>query len=432
MSAESVLTFRDREDGARQLLLHLEDLKGQNPLVLGVPRGAIPMAKIIAEELHGDLDLILVKKVGHPLQPEFALGAVTEDGEIVLGMGAIENGITKEQIEESAKQPVELLRMQRAKLTHRRAPISPKDRVVVVVDDGIATGATMSAAVQSLKSKGAKRVIVAAPVTSREAKDLLELSGAEVRAVAIPKHFGAVSYYYQNFTQISEAEISSFFKLSAAQIKVSSLNLDGILGIPKDAQGVVIFAHGSGSSRLSPRNQFVAEMLNKHHIATLLVDLLTEVEGQNRQNVFDIRLLAYRLTEITDWLIAQPQLRALKVGYFGASTGAGAALSAAAHRPTRISAIVSRGGRPDLAGADLEIVKAPTLMIVGGRDIPVLALNQKAYQRMHCERKIEIVERATHLFEEPGTIERVSELAIAWFQKYFGEAVHPATAISMT
>jgi len=428
MSAESVLSFLDREDGAQKLLSHLADLKDQNALILGIPRGAIPMAKIIAEELHGDLDLILVKKVGHPLQPEFALGAVTEDGEVVLGVGAKEHGFSKEQLEQRAQRPAEMLREQRVKLTHNRKPIDPKGRLVIVVDDGIATGATMCAAVQSLKARGARRVVVAAPVVSQEAKALLELSGAEVRTVAIPKHFGAVSYYYQNFAQISDAEIGSFFKLSATQIKVSTLNLDGLLGLPKKSSGLVVFAHGSGSGRLSPRNQFVAEMLNKHHIATLLVDLLTEKEELDRHNIFDIRLLAYRLVEITDWLIGQPQLRSLKVGYFGASTGAGAALSAAAHRQTRISAIVSRGGRPDLAGADLEIVKAPTLLIVGSRDIPILALNQKASKRMHCEHKIEVVDGATHLFEEPGTLERVSELAISWFQKFFGEATHPETA----
>lgn len=421
MTERNVLSFRDREDGARQLLLQLEDLKGQNVLVLGVPRGAIPMAKIIADELQGDLDLILVKKVGHPLNPEFAVGAVTEDGDLLIS-DENDPSFTKEELTEKAKHPIELLREQRLRLTRRGSALNPKDRLVLVVDDGIATGATMSAAVQSLKAKGAKRVIVAAPVASREAKEKLELFGAEVRTVGTPEPFGAVSYYYRNFTQVSDAEIGGFFNLKSTEIKVSSLNLDGILAIPTDAQGIVIFAHGSGSGRLSPRNQFVAEVLNKHHVATLLVDLLTEKEEANRHNIFDIRLLAYRLIEITDWLMTQPELRSLKVGYFGASTGAGAALSAAAHRSTRVTSIVSRGGRPDLAGADLEIVKAPTLMIVGGHDIPVLALNKKACERLHCEKKIEIIERAGHLFEEKGALERVSQLTLHWFQKYFAES----------
>jgi putative phosphoribosyl transferase len=419
------LPFEDREEGARRLLSQLEDLKGQNPLVLGVPRGAIPMAGIIADGLGGELDMILVKKVGHPRQPEFAVGAVTEDGEIILDLGAREGqGITQEEIGDAALRQVEVLRKRRAEIAHGRRPVDPKDRVVVIVDDGIATGATMSAAVQSVKAKGARRIIVAAPVASRRAVTVLELAGAEVRAVAIPKNFGAVGYYYRSFAQVSDAEVGAFFKVKPAAVEVGALKLKGVLALPEGASGLVLFAHGSGSGRLSPRNQFVAEMLNKQGIATLLVDLLTEEEALDRANIFDIDLLADRLIEITHWIGERESLRSLTLGYFGASTGAGAALAAAAELGGvgRVAAVVSRGGRPDLAGQRLEEVQAPALLIVGGDDEPVIELNQRAYQRLRCERKIEIVAGATHLFEEPGTLEIAAELATAWFQTHFAAA----------
>jgi predicted phosphoribosyltransferase len=214
MENNVTLPFADREEGARQLLSKLQDLKGQNPLVLGIPRGAIPMAKLIADGLGGELDMILVKKVGHPLQPEFALGAVTEDGEIILGMGAKKHGITKEEIEDAALKQVEVLRKTRAQFSRGRPPTSAKDRVVVIVDDGIATGATMSAAVQSLKAKGANRVIVATPVASHHAVTSLKLENVDVRTVASPEYFDAVGSYYRNFTQVSDAEVESYFNAS--------------------------------------------------------------------------------------------------------------------------------------------------------------------------------------------------------------------------
>lgn len=190
---------------------------------------------------------------------------------------------------------------------------------------------------------------------------------------------------------------------------------EGLFGLPPTAaRGIVLFAHGSGSSRLSPRNTFVAEALQRAGIATLLFDLLTEQEAANRANVFDIPLLADRLDQAATWLGTVAAGRGLPLGFFGASTGAAAALVAAARRQD-VRAIVSRGGRPDLAGDALENVTAPTLLIVGGHDPEVLTLNRSAYRRLRCERRLEVVPGATHLFEEPGTLESVVALARAWF-----------------
>jgi len=206
------------------------------------------------------------------------------------------------------------------------------------------------------------------------------------------------------------------------QVSTDSVILEGNLGIPEGAEGIVLFAHGSGSSRFSPRNQFVARVLREGGLATLLIDLLTseeeKIDRRTRHLRFDINLLAGRLVGATDWLSQHPDTRDLHIGHFGASTGAAAALIAATERPDVVEAIVSRGGRPDLAGPVLSQVEAPTLLIVGGNDIPVIELNQQALAQLRTEKKLEIVPGATHLFEEPGALEQVAQLARQWFQRY--------------
>ncbi|HZO82475.1 MAG TPA: phosphoribosyltransferase family protein [Candidatus Binataceae bacterium] len=200
-------------------------------------------------------------------------------------------------------------------------------------------------------------------------------------------------------------------------IPSDSVRLEGELTVPPDARVIVLFAHGSGSSRLSPRNQFVARALEQAGVGTLLFDLLTEEEAADRENVFDVDFLAHRLGDATRWLRARPEAAACALGYFGASTGAAAALIAAAQDPA-ICAVVSRGGRPDLALRHLAAVTAPTLLIVGGNDYGVIELNEKAYRLLRCEKALKIVPGATHLFEEPGTLEQVARLASEWFVRH--------------
>lgn len=198
----------------------------------------------------------------------------------------------------------------------------------------------------------------------------------------------------------------------------------GDLTVPEDARGIVVFAHGSGSSRHSPRNRDVAAALNGAGLATLLIDLLTVAEERERANVFDIELLAERLVAASAWVRAQPELARLQLGYFGASTGAGAALWAAADLGEHVRAVVSRGGRPDLAAPRLGAVRAPTLLIAGGHDRIVIELNEQALAQLRCEAELEIVPGATHLFEEPGTLEQVAQLAIDWFTHHLAAPVH--------
>jgi putative phosphoribosyl transferase len=203
-----------------------------------------------------------------------------------------------------------------------------------------------------------------------------------------------------------------------AKIPAGRREVRGVLGLPTGASAVVAFAHGSGSGRFSPRNQFVARVLQQSGLGTLLIDLLEDDEADNRSLVFDIGLLADRLQSAADWLASQRQTRGMRLGYFGASTGAGAALLAAARAPGSVGAIVSRGGRPDLAGQSLPLVTAPTLLIVGGDDEVVLELNREAYALLRCSRQLDIVPGATHLFEEPGALEEVARLAEEWFLRY--------------
>jgi putative phosphoribosyl transferase len=201
-------------------------------------------------------------------------------------------------------------------------------------------------------------------------------------------------------------------------IDAGPVRLEGILGLPGDARGAVVFAHGSGSGRHSPRNAFVARALQTGCLATLLVDLLTEPEALDRANVFDIDLLADRLLACTAWLTHFPDTSHLPAGYFGASTGGGAALVAAARADGVVQAVVSRGGRPDLAADLLPRVRCPVLLIVGGNDYPVIPLNEQALAGLTCTKEMVIVPGATHLFEEPGTLERVAQTARDWFLAY--------------
>lgn len=205
-------------------------------------------------------------------------------------------------------------------------------------------------------------------------------------------------------------------------IRSDRVRLDGILGLPSSPQGVVLFAHGSGSGRFSPRNNFVARRLQEGALATLLIDLLEPSEEDDRRKVFDIDLLADRLLLAKAWLAEDPRTASLPIGYFGASTGAGAALQAAARDPVSIGAVVSRGGRPDLAEPYLPAVTAPTLLIVGGEDEPVIEMNREAYALLRCPKNLVIVPGATHLFEEPGTLEQVADHALRWFQRFLTKA----------
>jgi dienelactone hydrolase len=236
-----------------------------------------------------------------------------------------------------------------------------------------------------------------------------------------------VGQWYADFTQTTDAEVRDLLRprqpsASTVRMRAGDIELDGTLSLPAAPRGIVVFAHGSGSSRHSPRNRHVAERLRDAGLATLLVDLLTSeeaaVDERTRELRFDIGLLAGRLVALSESLARHPSTARLRIGLFGASTGGGAALLAAARRPERVAAVVSRGGRPDLAGNALHDVRAPTLLLVGGRDDVVLELNRRALAAMHGNHRLHVVPGATHLFEEPGALDEVADLAAAWFNAH--------------
>jgi putative phosphoribosyl transferase len=317
-----------------------------------------------------------------------------------------------------------------------------------VVDDGIATGSTARAACQVARAQGAARVVLAVPVCSPNAIRWLQGEVDEMVCLETPRQFFAVGQWYADFRQTSDAEVVDLLRRSEQaapvvaaagsvnddppqrdeEVEVSSgpLRLAGHVTVPEQPRGVVVFAHGSGSSRHSPRNRYVAGVLHQSGLATLLFDLLTPEEETNRASVFDIELLAGRLTEVSAWVRTQPECQHLPIGYFGASTGAAAALWAAAAPRADIAAVVSRGGRPDLAGPRLADVRAPTLLIVGGYDEIVLELNKRAQDLMRCTNRLAVVPGATHLFEEPGTLERAATLARDWFVDHLVPAPQPS------
>lgn len=415
------MLFTDRTDAGRRLASALRHLKVRDPLVLGLPRGGVPVAYEVAQALDAPLDVIVVRKLGVPHHPELGFGAIGEGGVRVISDEIVRHAGVREKDLASVERAEETELVRRAGAYREGRPrLSLKDRAVVVVDDGVATGATARAACQVVRAQGAAHVVLAVPVASPDAVVRLREDVDEVVCLSTPGLFSAVGEWYRDFSQTSDEEVVALLARARTgregpedvEVDAGGVPLAGDLTLPGDAGALVVFAHGSGSSRHSPRNRSVATALNRAGLGTLLFDLLTPGEEVYRANVFDIDLLAGRLTDTTRWVRDRVSL---PVGTFGASTGAAAALRAAAAPDPGVGAVVSRGGRPDLAGADLSGVRAPTLLIVGGDDTTVIDLNRQAQAALRCENRLEIIPGATHLFEEPGALDRVAELARDWF-----------------
>jgi putative phosphoribosyl transferase len=433
-----VVLFTDRVDAGRRLASQLLDLRGQDVVVLGIPRGGVPVAYEVAAVLGVPLDVIMVRKLGVPFQPEFAMGAIGEGGEELVDESIVAlTGVTDEEVSAVEARERAELDDRVARLRPGRERVALDGRIAVIVDDGVATGATAQVACDVARRLGAERVVLAVPVIA--ASTLPNLTGAdEVVYVAAPETFWAVGQFYSDFSATSDEEVVRLLDeagrrlhgepASAAgtsadadldlDIPLAEVTVRGHLHLPASPTGVVLFAHGSGSSRHSPRNRYVAEVLFHAGLGTLLFDLLTPQEEPDRANVFNIELLAQRLTAATHWLARRPDTAGCRIGYFGASTGAAAALWAAGEKGTRVAAVVSRGGRPDLAGPRLAQVTAPTLLIVGSADATVLDLNRDAQTHLSCENRLAVIPGATHLFEEPGTLGAAADLAADWFTRF--------------
>jgi putative phosphoribosyl transferase len=431
-----MVVFADRTEAGRLLAERLEQLRGQDAVVLGLPRGGVPVAFEVAAALDLPLDVIVVRKLGVPFQPELAMGAIGEGGFRVVDPDLIRRArITPQELDEVERRERKVLDTRVARFRRGRERVALAGRIAVVVDDGVATGSTARVACEVARHLGAAEVLLAVPVAPVET--VRSKAGAdEVVCVSTPQPFLAVGHHYLDFSPTSDDDVVVLLDAAErrlrsdraagagpdcdldVEIPTTGATLQGHLHLPETPTGVVVFAHGSGSSRHSPRNRLVASVLFEAGLGTLLMDLLTPSEERDRRNVFDIALLADRLVAATVWLRGRPDTASARVGFFGASTGAAAALVAAAAPATEAAAVVSRGGRPDLAGALLGEVTAPTLLIVGGADDVVLDLNRLALARLGGPSRLAIVEGATHLFEEPGTLAEAAILARDWFARY--------------
>ena len=437
-----VRVFRNRTEAGSALAARLEHLRDDDVVVLGLPRGGVPVAFEIAEALDAPLDVIVVRKVGVPGQPELAMGAIGEDGVRVVNDEIVRlTGVSGEDFARVEQREREELQRRALRFRGAAPRVDLAGRTAVLVDDGIATGSTARAACHVARAHGAARVVLAVPVAAPDSVVALSEDADEIVCVEQPSRLRSVGQWYEDFTQVEDQTgvdlLEAAHRRTAGPgtgpattpaappapagvddevaVDVGGFELPGHLTVPAGAVGTVVFAHGSGSSRHSPRNQFVADQLNAAGLGTLTFDLLSDAEARDRRNVFDIGLLASRLARATDWVRRRQFVGDLPVALFGASPGAAAALVAASDPSRPVAAVVSRGGRADLAGDRLGHVTAPTRLIVGGDDRTVLALNRDAARQLRCEHELTVVPGATHLFEEPGTLEAVASLAAAWF-----------------
>lgn len=434
--------FEDREEGGRKLAPLLFHLRPENPIVLALPRGGVEVGYYVARELNAPLDVIVARKLGAPGQEELGIGAIAPGGVRIVDDYAVRYlGITPDKIDQIAQREAEEMERRLRLYRGDRPTLELRDRTVILVDDGLATGVTARAAIRSVQQQDPRHLVLAVPVCAGDTAQSIRDGGVEVVCVNTPSQFRAVGYWYRDFRQLTDQEVIDLLRRSEmertgsnsesterddggpVQINAGGVLLEGDLTVPANAKGVVLFAHGSGSSRHSPRNRFVAEELQKAGMGTLLMDLLTTREEEQDARTghlrFDIPFLASRLLSAIDWLRQEPLTQNLPIGCFGASTGAGAALVAAADRREAVKAVVSRGGRPDMAEEALARVEAPTLLIVGGDDTPVIALNQQAFAQLRSPQKeLVIIPNASHLFPEPGALEEVARLAGDWFTRY--------------
>ena len=412
---------------------------------MALPRGGVPVGYEVAAALHAPLDVIVARKLGAPMHRELGIGAIAEGGVLALNRGIVA-ALRVDQAELDAIARDEERELERRVRSYRdgRPPVNVAGRTAILVDDGIATGATATAAARALRKRGAARVVLAVPVGPPDAGIRFAGEVDDYVCPSEPVGFFAVGAYYDDFAQVSDAEVCALLgqapeddcdppspldpprvrggvdwtQITHREVAIPAspdVLLHGDLRLPPAPERLIVFAHGSGSSRLSPRNIQVAGALCADGFATLLFDLLEDREAADRRKVFDIALLTERLLAATAWAARQEELSDLPVGYFGASTGAAAALCAAADPRSEVAAVVCRGGRPDLATERLAEVTAPTLLIVGGADRAVIELNRQAQLSLRCPSTLLIVPGAGHLFEEPGALEQVADEASRWF-----------------
>jgi putative phosphoribosyl transferase len=413
------MIFRDRDQAARLLEAELSRYRSLNPIVFGLPAGGVPMAKVIADALGSELDVILVKKLMGP-GSDRSVGVVAEDGGVYFAPGSENLEVLEDDLADRASLEIDKLQAKRRLLTPHRDQLEVDGRAVILVDDGITTGETISAAARSLMEQGAVHLVVASPVASNEAVERLEREGAETCVLSVPEDFFSVSQFYEDLSEVEDFEIVQMLSGEKPEIKIhdGEAELRGYLVVPDRAKALIFFVQGSGSGRHSPRNQYIARFFQNEGLATLFVDLMAEEEFEDKDRILNIGFLARRVGLICEWIDQDPQLSLLPFAMFASSTGAAAAITASVKVDGRLKALVCRGGRPDLAMECLPLVRVPTMFIVGGEDEPVLSLNREAFEQLNCEKDLRIIEKAGHLFEEPGALEKMVRTGQAWLERY--------------
>ncbi len=439
--------FADRRDAGRRLATLLARTRHEDPVVAGISRDGVPVAAEVARALESPLDVVLLEQVCAPEHPQHVIGAVAEGGVCVVDEEAVERlGLPAEEAREAVARARRRLGERQSTPLFERPRLAVSGRSVIVVDDGLASPHRARAAAQSLRSRGAARVVLAVPVAEREAAQLLRSDVDDVVWVRMPEHMLAVGLWYEDFAATSEEEVHALMSEHAGavqrevaiEISPGAL-LRGDLTVPWGAyaRGVVAFAGDADSSRFSPRDRRIAAVLNDAAIATLRLDLLGPYENLDPIVTADVELLARRLLAATRWLRRQPETAGIALGYVGTGTGAAAALLAAAQLQAGVCAVVSRGGRVELPAWRLEQVLAPTLLIVGGADAELLELNRAAKRRLRCESELVVLPGASHLFEEPGALDDVARLTAGWFTRHLrepapeieaGDEHHPSAA----
>jgi putative phosphoribosyl transferase len=428
--------FRDRREAGRELAERLVHLRYQRPVVLGLPRGGVVVAQQVAAALGAPLDVVVVRRVAAPREPGVPVGAVGEGSVYVLNHDALRRlRVSAAEVARAALRERSEVDRRAALFRSGRAGVDLRGRTVIVVDDGIVTGASVGTALRVVRAMGAHRVVLAVPVATTGVLEALSDEADEVVCLRAQSQIASVAAWYREFGAVGDERVVELMAQqpvpSAApgaaaagrtavdeRVEVPAgghLRLPGHLTVPSEAIGVVIFAHGSGSSRHSPRHRRLAAELNAAGVGTLLLDLLRASEEAAGGPVHDLPLLAARLTAATDLVAADERLGQPPVGYLGYGTGAAAALCAAGRPDPRVRAVVCRGGQLDLAEEHLHRVAVPTLLAVGGHDEAGLRRNRAAQRHLRCPNELVVVPGADALFSEQGALDRIAELAAEWF-----------------
>jgi putative phosphoribosyl transferase len=428
--------FESREEAAQRLADKLKNLKGQNALVLAIPRSSVPMGRVVADAIEGELDLLLVHRFTDSRHPELDLGSVTEDGEVYLNRSAQHYGYTEHEVEKAALDEIRNLQEQRRTYTPGSSAIDPSGRSVVIVDDGTGSLHAMMAAIRYLDAQGARRIFLATPLASLNTIKALG-ENVDVCTLAVPDIVETVTGFYREFPLVTDRQVMQALNRTLRipaqngedsrrrEILVSSgpVSLTGVLSLPDDAKALVILAHGQGQGRFDWRSRLIADSLEKAGLATLMIDLLDDEESQNSRNVTHVPLLAHRLNLVTEWIARDPDLSEMDLGYYGSSSEGAAILQTAAEHRLKTHAAAVRGARPDATQSYLQYVQAPTLLIVPGDDDELLNQNRLALEELRCEKRLQVMPDASEEFEEPGSSETLADLVTGWFRTHLARAL---------